>query len=283
MTDLTGRSMLMSGGSRGIGLEIALAFARRGGNVTLLAKTSTPDPRIPGTIHTAVEQIRSTTPGHAVGVVGDVRSEEDVARAAASAVESFGGIDVVVNNASAIHTAGTLDTPAKKFALMHEVNVRGTWLLTSAALPSLRSRRGTIITLSPPLNLSPHWLGAHPGYTTSKYGMTLLTLGWAAEFAVDGISASCLWPETLIDTAAVRNVVGGHDRARSPQIMADAAMALLDLPAAERSGRAFIDADLLRTAGTEDLSRYGSGELERDIFVDRPDVGHRRRHTAPHV
>lgn len=267
MGDLNGRTMVMSGGSRGIGLETALAFARRGGNVALLAKTDQPHPQLPGTLHTAVEAIRDAG-GGAVGVLGDVRSEEDVARLVKTATEQFGGIDVVVNNASAIHTAGTLETPIKKFALMHEVNIRGTWLLTSTAMPHLRESRGSIMTLSPPLNLAPHWLGVHPAYTTSKYGMTLLTLGWAAEFAADGLSAYCLWPETLIDTAAVRNLVGGADRARSPQIMADAAMALLDLPAEQKSGQAFIDADVLRGVGVTDLSRYGGDTPAKDIFVD---------------
>ncbi|MEU8527189.1 NAD(P)-dependent oxidoreductase [Streptomyces sp. NPDC048629] len=262
-----GRTMVMSGGSRGIGLDTALAFARRGGNVALLAKTDQPHPRLPGTIHTAVEAIQHVG-GQAVGVLGDVRSEDDVAQLVSRAVERFGGVDVVVNNASAIHTGGTLETPAKKFALMHEVNIRGTWLLTSATLPHLRESGGSVITLSPPLNLSPHWLGVHPGYTTSKYAMTLLTLGWAAEFADDGIAAYCLWPETLIDTAAVRNILGGADRARSPQIMADAAMALLDQPHEHTTGQTFIDADVLRAAGVTDLSQYGGDSVAKDIFVD---------------
>lgn len=267
MGDLTGQTLVMSGGSRGIGLETALAFARRGGNVALLAKTDQPHPSLPGTIHTAVDAINAAG-GRAVGVLGDVRSEEDVARLVKTAVEEFGGIDVVVNNASAIHTAGTLETSTKKFALMHEVNIRGTWLLTTAALPHLQDSGGSIMTLSPPLNLAPHWLGAHPAYTTSKYGMTLLTLGWAAEFATDGVSAYCLWPETLIDTAAVRNVVGGEDRARSPEIMADAAMALFDQAPTEKNGQTFIDADVLRAAGVTDLSRYGGDAPAKDIFVD---------------
>jgi len=266
VSDLNGRTMVMSGGSRGIGLATALAFARRGGNVALLAKTDRPHPNLPGTLHTAVAAIREAG-GGAVGVLGDVRSEEDTATLVKTAVAEFGGVDIVVNNASAIHTAGTLDTPAKKFALMHEVNIRGTWLLTSTALPHLRESAGSIVTLSPPLNLSPRWLGVHPAYTTSKYGMTLLTLGWAAEFA-HAVSASCLWPETLIDTAAVRNVVGGADRARSPQTMADPAMALLDLPHEEKTGRAFIDSEVLRLAGVTDLSRYGGDVVDKDIFVD---------------
>lgn len=265
--DLSGRTLVMSGGSRGIGLATALAFARRGGNVALLAKTDRPHPDLPGTVHTAVEAIERAG-GRAAGVIGDVRSEDDTERLVRTAIDRYGGIDLVVNNASAIHTAGTLETPAKRFALMHEVNVRGTFLLTRSALPHLRESRGSIMTLAPPLNLAPHWLGAHPAYTASKYAMTLLTLGWAEEFGADGVSAYCLWPETLIDTAAVRNVVGGADRARSAEIMADAAMTLLGLPHEEKSGRTFIDADVLRDNGVTDLTPYGGHELEKDLFVD---------------
>lgn len=265
--DLAGATLVMSGGSRGIGLATALAFARRGGNVALLAKTDEPHAVLPGTIHTAVEAIHDAG-GRAVGVLGDVRSEEDVARLVKTAVAEFGRIDVVVNNASAIHTGGTMSTTAKKFALMHEVNIRGTWLLTTQALPHLLESRGSVMTLSPPLNLSPRWLGAHPAYTTSKYGMTLLTLGWGAEFAADGISAFCLWPETLIDTAAVRNVVGGAEGARSPEIMADAAMALLEQPNEQTNGHTFMDVDVLRARGVSDFSGYGGESPTRDIFVD---------------
>ncbi|MFF1552977.1 SDR family oxidoreductase [Rhodococcus erythropolis] len=265
--DLSGQTMVMSGGSRGIGLATALAFARHGGNVALLAKTDQPHPQLPGTLHTAVAAIEAAG-GRAIGVLGDVRSEEDTQRMVAKAVDEFGEIDVVVNNASAIHLHGSLATPTKKFALMHEVNIRGTWLLTTAALPHLRQNSGHIVTLSPPLNLAPRWLGAHPAYTTSKYGMTLLTLGWAAEFADDGVSACCLWPETLIGTAAVTNVVGGIDGARSPEIMADATMLLLQKSVHETSGQTFIDAEVLREAGFPDMSRYGGEAPTKDIFVD---------------
>ncbi|MCE0764983.1 NAD(P)-dependent oxidoreductase [Pseudonocardia kujensis] len=261
----------MSGGSRGIGLAIAVAAARQGANAVLLAKTDQPDPRLPGTVHTAVAEIEAAG-GQAVAVVGDVRVEEDVERAVATAVERFGGVDVVVNNASALNLSGTEELPVKRFDLMQQINSRGTFLLTRAAVPHLRkSDRPRVLTLSPPLNLAPHWLGKFPAYMLSKYGMTLLTLGWAAEFADEGIAANCLWPQTTIATAAVVNLLGGEEagsRARSPEIMADAALAVLGLPA-ERTGETFIDVDVLAEAGITDLSPYSNGdELELDLFVD---------------
>jgi NAD(P)-dependent dehydrogenase (short-subunit alcohol dehydrogenase family) len=188
------------------------------------------------------------------------------------AAEHFGGIDVVVNNASALNLVGTEDLTAKRYDLMQQINSRGTFLLTRTALPHLRtSDRARVLTLSPPINLAPHWLGKFPAYMLSKYGMTLLTLGWAAEFAEDGIAANCLWPQTTIATAAVINLLGGEEaasRARSPQIMADAAVAVLGLPP-ERTGETFIDVDVLAEAGITDLSPYGGGDdPELDFFVD---------------
>jgi citronellol/citronellal dehydrogenase len=267
--DLAGRTLLISGGSRGIGLAIAVAAASRGANVALLAKTAEPDPRLPGTVHTAATEIEAAG-GQALPIVGDVRDEAAVEAAVAATVDRFGGIDACVNNASAIDLSGTLALPARKFDLVQAVNVRGTWLLTRACLPHLRRAANPhVLTLSPPLNLSPRWLGAHPAYTLSKYGMTLLTLGWATEFAEDRIAFNCLWPQTLIDTAAVRNVVGGAEKARSPQIMADAAMAILSRDRAELTGRCLIDANVLADTGVTDLTRYGGGpQPELDLFVD---------------
>lgn len=266
------RTLVMSGGSRGIGLEIAAAVAKRGANVVFLAKTDTPDPRLPGTVHTAVARIEEAG-GKAVAVVGDVRREQDVQRAADTAVEHFGGIDICVNNASAINLSGTQDLPVKRFDLMQQINVRGTFLLTQACLPHLReSANPHVLTLSPPLNLSTRWLGAHPGYMLAKYGMTLLSLGWAAEFADAGIAFNCLWPQTYIATAAVANVVGGDDglaTARSPQIVADAAVQILAESAREATGQCFIDADVVTAAGIEDLTVYGGGDNPQlDLFVD---------------
>lgn len=270
MSTLKGRTIVMSGGSRGIGLAILVAAARQGANAVILAKTDTPDPRLPGTVHTAVEAIEAAG-GSAVAVVGDVRNEEDVERAVATAVDIFGGVDVCVNNASAITLAPTEELPVKRFDLMQQINVRGTFLLTRAAIPHLRkSPHAHILTLSPPLNLSPKWLGAHPGYTVTKYGMTVLTLAWAAELAEAGIAANTLWPETTIATAAVINLFeGGGANSRRPEIMADAAAIVLTGDPKERTGQTLIDADVLRAAGVTDLSGYGGGpEPDYDLYVD---------------
>lgn len=270
---LTDRTLVISGASRGIGLAIALGAARRGANVVLLAKTAQPHPKLPGTVYTAAAEIEAAG-GNAVAVVGDVRSEEDVARAVGTAVEQFGGVDICANNASAIGTEPTEQLSAKKFDLMQQINIRGTFLLTKACLPHLRaSANGHVVTIAPPLNLTPHWLGAHPAYTLSKYGMTLLSMGWAAEYADAAIGFTCLWPETYIATSAVANSPDFEDAlasSRRPEIMADAAMAIVTSPAAEVNGKCLIDADVLRAAGVADLSRYGGGTSPIiDIFVDR--------------
>jgi citronellol/citronellal dehydrogenase len=267
---LHGRTVVMSGGSRGIGLAVLIAAARQGANAVLLAKTDSPDPRLPGTVHTAVEQIEAVG-GKAVAVVGDVRVEDDVDRAVRTAVETFGGVDICVNNASAIALAGTEALPVKRFDLMQSINSRGTFLLTRACLPHLRrSDHAHVLTFSPPLNLAPRWLGAHPGYTLSKYGMTLLTLGWAAEYADAGVAANCLWPRTTIATAAVLNLFeGAAERARTPEIMADAAVEVLSRPPSERTGQTLIDEEVLAAAGTTDFSRYGGGDDPGlDLYVD---------------
>ena len=286
----TDRTMVVSGGSRGIGLAIALGAARHGANVVLLAKTAEPHPKLPGTVHTAVAEVEAAG-GKGVAVVGDVRNEDDVVRAVDTAVERFGGIDIVVNNASAIATEPTENLTAKKFDLMMDINVRGTFLLTKAALPHLRKSAtrtqganqaprtqgaeaaAHVMTLAPPLNLNPHWLGAHPSYTLSKYGMTLLSLGWAAEYRDAGIAFSCLWPQTYIATSAVSNLADGDDlvkASRCPDIMADAAVEILGKPVAEANGQCYIDADVLTAAGMTDLSRYGGGDDPMwDIFVDK--------------
>ncbi|WP_395310645.1 NAD(P)-dependent oxidoreductase [Mycobacterium sp. AMU20-3851] len=270
---LADRTLVVSGGSRGIGLAIALGAARQGANVVLLAKTAEPHPKLPGTVHTAVAEVEAVG-AKAVAVVGDVRKEEDVQRAVDVAVQTFGGIDIVINNASAIATEPTEQLAAKKFDLMMDINVRGTFLLTKAALPHLRQSPGAhVITLAPPLNLNPYWLGAHPTYTVSKYGMTLLSLGWAEEYQDSGIGFSCLWPQTYIATSAVTNLADGDSLAsssRSPEIMADAAVQILTGPAKEANGQTYIDADVLAAAGITDLSRYGGGEDPIwDIFVDK--------------
>lgn len=273
MPTFTDRTLVVSGGSRGIGLAIALGAAKQGANVVLLAKTAEPHPKLPGTVHTAVADVEAAG-GKGVAVVGDVRKEEDVQRAVDAAVEQFGGVDIVINNASAIATEPTEDLSAKKFDLMMDINVRGTFLLTKAALPHLRkSANAHVVTLAPPLNMNPHWLGAHPSYTLSKYGMTLLSLGWAAEYADAGIGFACLWPETYIATSAVANLADGSlmSSSRGPEIMGDAAVEILSRPPADVNGKCFIDSAVLVEAGVEDLSRYGGGDNPiLDIFVDKP-------------
>lgn len=267
-----GTTTVMSGGSRGIGLAIARALAARGGNVVLLAKTGTPDPRLPGTIHTAVQELEELG-GQALGVIGDVRVDGDIERAVETAVAKFGGIDIVVNNASVLDLSATEELSLKRFDLMQQVNVRGTFALTRTSLPYLRkSPHAHVLTLSPPLNMSQRWLGAHPGYMMAKYGMTLAALGIAAEYADQGVSSNCLWPQTMIATAAVGNLLGGDDglrHSRTPQIMADAAIEILSEQAGAVSGQTFLDVEVLGRRGITDFSAYGGEEpLTGDIFVD---------------
>lgn len=275
MTSLAGRTILMSGGSRGIGLAIAVRAAADGANIALLAKTDKPDPRLPGTIHTAAEEIERAG-GKALPIVGDVRDDDQVAAAVAATVERFGGIDVVVNNASAINLAAIGDLPAKRYDLMLDINARGTFLLTSLALPHLlASTNPHVLTLSPPLDMDRRWLRDHAPYTVSKYAMTMLTLGVAEHYRDRGVAANCLWPRTTIATAAIMNIVGGEAAmavSRRPEIMADAAHEVLVKPAAEYSGQTLIDEDVLRAAGTTDFARYryeGATEeqLQSDIFL----------------
>src|SRR5690348_1716565 len=241
---LEGKTLIMSGGSRGIGLAIALAAARLGANVTILAKTGEPNPKLPGTIFTAAAEIEEAG-GQALPVVGDVRDENSVQNAVDKTIERFGGIDIVVNNASAIDLSGTEALSIKKFDLMQQSEIRGTFLLSRASLPHLvKSDNPHILSLSPPLNMKPKVLGAHSAYTLAKYGMSMLTLGWAEEYKEKGVAANCLWPETLIATAAVQNLLGG-DKAiaisRTPEIVADAAMIILTSDAKTNSGNVYID------------------------------------------
>ncbi|WP_419722124.1 SDR family oxidoreductase [Rhodococcus globerulus] len=262
----------MSGGSRGIGLAIALRAAQDGANVALLAKTGVSHPTLEGTIHTAVDKIRSAG-GRALAIVGDVRNETDVDAAVAQTVSQFGGIDIVVNNASAIDLSTTTNLPMKKYDLMQDINTRGAFLLAKTALPHLsESNSAQILSLSPPLNLNPYWAGVHLGYTISKYGMSLVTLGLAAELADHHIGVNSLWPRTTIATAAVDNILGGPDmlaRSRTPAIMADAAHIILTRDPQRCTGNFFIDDEVLAEEGIDDLSPYGgpADELEIDIFL----------------
>lgn len=274
---LSGKTILMSGGSRGIGLAIALRAARDGANIAMLAKTDTPHPKLEGTVHTAAEAIRAAG-GQALPIVGDVRDEASITEAVMRTVGDFGGIDIVVNNASVIDLSGSLELATKKYDLMQDVNVRGTFLLSRAAVPQLRDAANPhILSLSPPLNVTPRWLGAHTGYSLAKFGMTMATLGLAAEFEGDGIAANTLWPRTTIATAAVKNVIGG-DRlmavSRTPEIYADAAYQVLTAPARERTGQTLIVEDVLIGAGVTDFAGYAAvpgtpdEAMYPDIFLD---------------
>ena len=272
---LRDRTILMSGGSRGIGLAIALRAARDGANVVLLAKTGQPHAKLQGTVFTAADELQAAG-GSALPLVGDVRNDDDVAHAVDAAVERFGGIDIVVNNASAIDLSRTDDVDMKRYDLMQDVNVRGTFLLSKLALPALRKSDGAhILTLSPPLNLDPKWAGKHLAYTMAKYGMSLTTLGLAEELKADGIRVNSLWPCTLIDTAAIRNMPGGDSMvraARGPQIMADAAHAVLTganlTDAAATSGNFYTDEQVLAAAGVEDFRPYSLGAAEEQLVPD---------------
>ena len=274
-TTLAGRTVLMSGGSRGIGLAIALRAARDGANVVLMAKTDQPHPKLEGTVHTASEQVEAAG-GRALALVGDVRRDEDVQAAVDAAVDRFGGIDVVVNNASAIDLAGTRDISMKKYDLMADINARGTFLLSKTALPALeRSDHAHVLTLSPPLDLRPSWVGANLAYTMAKYGMSLVTLGLAEELREAGIGVNSLWPRTLIATAAVQNLLGGDDAvagSRTPEIVADAAHAVLVRDPRSCTGRFLVDDEVLAEEGVTDLERYrtvpGDHPLQTDLFID---------------
>ena len=256
--------VFMSGGSRGIGLAIAERLARDGAQVALMAKTDEPHPKLPGTIHTAAEAIEAAG-GEALAIVGDIRDDQAVEAAVAKTVERFGGIDTVVNNASAINLAPMAGLDVKRFDLMQTINARGTFVVTRACLPHVREAKGHVLTLSPPLSLDPRWLKGHSAYTLSKFGMTMLTLGLAAD--EPEIHANCLWPRTLIATAAVQNLLGGDAAmavARTPEIVADAAALIL---AGDATGRVFIDDEVVEG----DLQRYAAvdgADLQLDLFVD---------------
>jgi citronellol/citronellal dehydrogenase len=271
MSSLEGRVMFMSGGSRGIGLAIAARAARDGAKVALIAKTAEPHPKLPGTIYTAAEEIEAAG-GEALPIVGDIRDENVVAAAVEQTVERFGGIDLVVNNASAINLAPMRELPVKRFDLMQQINARGTFVVTQACLPHLReSDHAHVLTLSPPLSVDRRWLAGHSAYTLSKMGMSMITLGVAAD--EPGIGANCLWPRTIIATAAVQNLLGGDEamaRARTPDIYADAAYQVLIRDPRTCTGNTFLDDEVLAEAGITDLSGYAAegAELVLDVFVD---------------
>jgi citronellol/citronellal dehydrogenase len=273
MSTLQGKTLVITGASRGIGLAIALRAARDGANIVVVAKTVEPDPRLPGTIHTAVEEINKAG-GKGLAIACDIRYEDEVHAAVEKGIKTFGSIDVLINNASAIHLSGTLDTPLKRFDLMHQVNTRGTFLCSQACLPHLlQAENPHILNISPPLNMEPRWFAPHVAYTMAKYGMSLCVLGMSAEFKEQGVAANALWPKTVIATAAVRNLLGGwavEKRSRKPEIMADAAHVILTRNCRGCTGNFFIDEDVLRQAGITDFDKYAvtpGSDLISDFFI----------------
>ncbi len=272
---LSGKTLFVTGASRGIGLAIALRAARDGANIAIAAKTVTPDPRLPGTIFTAAEEIEKAG-GKALPIACDIRDEQSVEKAVADAVARFGGIDILVNNASAISLTGTLQTPMKRFDLMNQINQRGTFMVSQKAIPHLlKAANPHVLNLSPPLDFDVKWFANHPAYTLAKYSMSVYAWAMAAEFK-DKIAFNCLWPRTGIATAAIRNVVGGDEgmkACRKPEIMADAAYAIFNRPARNCSGNFFIDDEVLTAEGVTDFDQYAVSPgtpLMPDFFVPAP-------------
>jgi len=272
MGSLQGKTLFITGASRGIGLAIALRAARDGANVVIAAKSDVANPKLPGTIHSAAAAVDAAG-GKGLAIRCDIREEDDVRAAVATTLARFGGIDILVNNASAIWLRGALDTPMKRYDLMTQVNSRGTFLCAQICLPHLlKAANPHVLTLAPPPSLDPKWWAPHTGYTLAKMGMSFVTLGLAAEFAKKGVAINALWPRTLIATDAL-NMIPGVDagNGRKPEIMADAAHAILTRPAREATGRFFIDDEVLRAAGVSDFSAYAvdpSKPLLADLFLD---------------
>ena len=275
--DLSGKRIFITGGSRGIGLAIALRAARDGASIAIAAKTAEPNPKLPGTIYSAAKEIEAAG-GVALPIQCDLRDESQIAAAMAQASEQFGGIDILINNASAINLTRTEETPAKRFDLMFDVNVRGTFLTSQAAIPHLRKsaqegRNPHILNLSPPLSMKAKWFQHHVAYTMAKYGMSMCVLGMSEEFRRDGIAVNALWPRTAIDTAALAMIPGIDVAAcRKPEILADAAYVILNRVAKECTGNFFVDDEVLATVGVTDLDQYavvpGTTDFLLDFFLD---------------
>jgi len=284
---LKGKTLFITGASRGIGLAIALRAGRDGANVAIAAKTTEPNPKLPGTIFTAAEEIEAAG-GHALPLQCDIRFEEQVADAVAKTVERFGGIDVCINNASAISPTGTLQTEMKRYDLMNQINTRGTFVCSKATIPYLlEADNPHILNLAPPLDMQARWFKNHVAYTMAKFGMSMCTLGMSAEFREQGIAVNSLWPLTAIDTAAIRNVLGGDMMAKSsrkPEIMADAAVAILQRPSRECTGNFFIDEEVLAAEGVTDFSPYAhdpKAPLVPDFFVPEASIARSKTKLLP--
>ena len=273
MTYFKNKTVIMSGGSRGVGLEIAKALGKDGANIAILAKTTEPHPTLPGTIFTAAEEIEQVG-GTALPIVCDIRYEEQVEAAVEETANKFGGIDICINNASAIHLTDTVNTPMKRYDLMHNINVRGTFMLSQKCIPHLiKGDNSHILTLSPPLDIARKWFGMTLAYTTAKYGMSLVAHGLAEELGKHNVASNCLWPRTSLDTAAVRNVIGAEliKGSRKPSIYADAAYAVLKRDASTCTGNFFLDQDILEEEGVTDFDQYAidtDATLVSDFFVD---------------
>ncbi len=284
---LEGKTLFITGASRGIGLAIALRAAREGANVAIASKTAEPHPKLPGTIFTAAQEIEAAG-GNALPLQCDIRFEEQVLDAVVKTIERFGGIDACINNASAISLTPTTQTDMKRYDLMQQINTRGTFLCSKATIPHLaKAENPHILNLAPPLDMEARWFKNHVAYTIAKFGMSMCTLGMSAELAAQGIAVNSLWPMTAIDTAAVRNVLGGDAMAkvsRKPEIVADAAIAILHRPAKECTGNFFIDEDVLRAEGITDFSAYAydpSSPLAADFFVPDAAIARSQTKLAP--
>jgi len=272
MSTLQGKTLFITGASRGIGLAIARRAARDGANIVIAAKSAVANPKLPGTIHSAAAEIEAAG-GQALPLQVDIREEESVTAAVAAAADRFGGIDILVNNASAIWLRGTAATPMKRYDLMHQVNARGTFLCSQACLPFLKQAANPhILNLSPPLSMHAKWFAPHVAYTMAKYGMSLCVLGMAEEFRADGIAVNALWPRTVIATDALNMIPGVNtENARTPEIVADAAHAILTLPSRTHTGGFLIDEEVLAAHGVTDLDRYAVSPgkpLLPDLFLD---------------
>lgn len=271
---LKGKTVFITGASRGIGKAIALRLAAEGANIIIAAKSVEENPKLGGTIFSAAAEMENAG-GQSLGVQCDIRFEDQVQNAVDKGVEKFGGIDILVNNASAIALLPTEQITPKQFDLMHDINVRGTFFVTKACIPHLKkSSNAHILTLSPPVNMNPKWFAGHVAYTLTKYNMSMMATGWAAEYKKDKIASNALWPKTTIDTAAVRNLLGGEmlaNMSRKPEILADAAYYIFSKPSAECTGNCFIDEEVLAKEGITDLGKYSvvpGGKLYTDLFVD---------------